>query len=285
MAERRPLPGPMIDLASEGIRGPAVTRSDVVKATRQIMLSAHRAGGWSYADIHVLLTDTTARRLAKQIGTGRGGRPISPGMVMQFLDRHWRETAKVAAERPAWNRDDVEGFIDLVRDAVDGADIPTFDRDVLEVILDLAAMHGTTRPAAPVRTVVERLGLDATRSRDCMRVHRRLARLAEDGIWIRLAKRGSRTRANLYALAPALAETYTGATPPTSQGLPTSHPPMSHPEEGSDMAVIELHGSEKPDLLRFLALPEAERARLLAMAGDAAPSRHLRAVSGGKDAS
>lgn len=261
MTERKALPGWVLDLATEGIRGPSLTRSDVAKATRQIMMSAHRAGH-SWGDVHAILTDRKRHRLATQIATGRGGQPISPKAVAKFLDHHWRDTEKVVEARPAWERDDVLSFIEVVQENLHDADVSELDRSILQVIVDLANQHGTSRPAVPVRSVVERLGLDSELSRDVMKVYRALKRLADDGHWLALAKAGNRAtgRANLYNLAPALAATYTGATPPKSHPAPTSHPPTSH--EGAEvvpMAAIHLTDEELDLIIRRRAAADAAR--------------------------
>lgn len=257
----------MIDLATEGIRGAALTRSDVVRAVRQVMMSAHR-NDWSYADTHALLTDQKRRRLAKQIATGRGDRPISAGMVGKFLAKQWDETAEVVAQRPAWTSDDAIAFVEHVRDTLDRAELPEQHRAVMAVVVDLAAQHGTTRPAVPVRTVEERTGLPRSTA------HRVLGRLAEDGEWLALAKAGNaRTRrANLYNLAPALAGTYAGASPPRSHP-PMSHPPMSHPEETpmdgimlSREAIVEALGEAAyAELVKAQRQPEQTRRHLTAV--------------------
>lgn len=271
----------MIDLATDGVRGAELKRVDVVRATRQVMLSAHRAG-WSWGEVHALLTDVRNRRLARQISTGHGGRTIAPKMREAFLERHWAETEEVAQRRPAWNRDDVLDFIEEVRQVLAGSDVAERDRQLVNVAIDLAAQYGTTRPALSVSAVATRLGLDPDLSRDRMRVHRALSRLAAEGTWLSLAKRGNRAtgRANLYNLAPPLAATYTGATPPMSQPLPMSHAPMSHNRaraEGDDMlatTTIELTTEEYEAVLRMRAEAEAQSSAI----GNVVPLRRTGAT-------
>lgn len=133
---RKPLPGAMIDLATEGVRN-LRSRAEVVTAVRRVMLSACRAG-WAWADVHSLLTDTSRRRLAAQIATGRGDRPLSKATLNALLLRWWDEATAYAAQHPAWSRDDALAFLDTVQESLDGSAVPDLDRQVLQVVLDLA---------------------------------------------------------------------------------------------------------------------------------------------------
>jgi|NGEPerStandDraft_6_1074524.scaffolds.fasta_scaffold23549_2 hypothetical protein len=229
----RALPGVWLDLLTDGADIRRGGKSAAVRAVRQVMLAAHRAG-WEYVDLQPLLTDAKGRKLAAQVATGRGGRKINPRQVDDFLRKHWDGTAKLADAKPTWTHDDVLGAIELVTAAVDAADnLGRRERAVMRAVLDLADQHGTTRVAAPVRVVAEAAGLTVPTA------HRVLMDLCQRGEWLDIAKRGSRQagRSNLYSLAPSLLETYKGATPPTSQYVPTSHLPTSHSERESGMAA------------------------------------------------
>lgn len=237
---RGSLPGWAIDLITDGVRGPSLTRFDVVKATRRVMMSAHRCG-WSYPDLHHLLTDTRGRRLAQQIAAGRGGRPMPPGLREEFLRRHWDETRREVETRPKWTGDDVLDFIEEVQTSLDASEMAPRDRAVLQLVIDLANQNNTQRVALPVRVVADQIGKSPATAQ------RILSRLAQEGIWLSLAQRGrydprgvTTGKASLYNLAPALAATYTGATPPMSQAPPMSHPPMSHQEGAAPMPAVAL---------------------------------------------
>lgn len=218
------LPGVWLDLITDGADTKHGGKSATVKALRQVMLAAHRAG-WTYVDIYPLLTDTKGRKLAAQIIIGRGGIMINSRQRDTFLRKHWDDTAAVAAAGSTWAHGDVLDVIEFVRQAFDAAgDLGTRERAVLTAVIDLADQHGTTRVAAPVRVVAEASGLSVPMA------YRVLMDLCQRGEWLDVARRGSRRagRSNLYRLAPAVLETYRGATPPTSQDLPTSHLPTSH---------------------------------------------------------
>jgi hypothetical protein len=237
--KRRNLPGPMIDLATDGVRR-VQRRVEVVTAVRRVMLSAYRAG-WSWSEVHQLLTDTSRRRLAKQLQTGRGDRPISAGKVNESLIRWWDDITTYADSAPVWDRERALAFIEEVQEALDASVVPDLDRQVLGVVLDLARRHGTTRPAVPARDVAERLGITLYRS------HTTLKRLCEVGDWIDLAQRGDQKRANLYRLAPALR----AAAPQPSKPEKPEH------ENGTDMTgatvTITLNDDDRDALLAFLA--------------------------------
>lgn len=259
MGSGRHLTGWALDLAVDGLPGqPEITRGDVVMAMRKMMFSGARSG-MTWADIYPYATDTHRYRLAAQIATGRGGRPIALKVRNRFLQQHWQDVCRVIAERPAWTQADVYGFIEHARDELERASLPPSQATVMDVVVTVAAQKGTSRPAVPVHVVVDATGLSKSTA------HRTLMRLADDGYWLALAKRGNKHKANLYNLAPALAGTYAGASPPTSQDPPTSHPPTSQLEEGeTDMsAVIALSGAEAQGLHRFLSLTPADRERLL----------------------
>lgn len=249
----RPLPNWAIDLVHDGIRGTSITRHDVVKATRRVMLSAHR-NDWTWPEIETLLTDTRRRGLAVQITTGKGGRTISPGKRHEFLRRHW-ESTRQAANRPSWERKDVLGFIEAAQEALDGSDLGDTDRAVMQAAIDLGTQHGTSRPTLPKRMLAERTGHSPTS------VQRSLARLVAAG-WLALVQPGDyRTRrASLYTLCPGLAATYTGATPPEDQTVPKDHVPKDQPG-GSQMDELTLTIS-RDELLACIG--EAALARLLA---------------------
>lgn len=204
----------MIDLATDGVRR-IQSRGEVVTAVRSVMLSAYRAG-WTWPDVHHLLTDTSRRRLAKQLHTGRGDRPIPAGKVNESLRRWWDDVSSLADAEPAWDRAHALTFVREVRESLDASDVPALDRQVLTIVLDLATEYGTTRVAVPSRTVAERLGISR------MRAHRALVRLCETGAWLDLAQRGDQKRANLYRLAPALRT--------ASQPIPAHLPDVANPE-------------------------------------------------------
>ncbi len=234
----RALPGVWIDLLTDGVHIGHGGRQPVIKAVRQIMLAAHRLG-ITYTDLHPLLTDVKRRRLAAQLATGRGGRPIAPGQRERLLRALWDDTAKVAASSPPWTRDDACAAIQHVRDALDDADdLDPSERAVMRAVIDLAEAYGTTRVAAPVRRVAQAAGLTTPTA------HRVLKRLCDGSGWLSLAKRGDRLsrRSNLYRVGPALLAggRMGGLRPPTSQAPPTSHPPTSHPGSASDMAAASV---------------------------------------------
>ncbi len=222
-----PLRGKWRDLLATGVPLNGLTRAEVVKATRQVMLAMHRSG-WSRRDAWPVLTDARAGGLPEQIATGTGGRRIAPGKVLAFLDRHWTETAAVAAASPALDGQHVADWLEQAREALDDdLDLSERDRAIVTVALDLAAEHGTSTPTLPVRVVAERVGLTVPTAQ------RAIARIVQRGEWLTRSTRGDyRTRrASTYRVAPALAlagDTRRGATPPESHPVPESHPPMSH---------------------------------------------------------
>lgn len=230
------LSGTYLDLITHGVPHP-VDRSSVVVAIRSVMLSAHRAGV-RYSQIQELLTDTRDRQLAVQLATGRGGRQIPSAQRYRLLRKLWDETGEVAATRPPWNREAVLAAIEHVRDHWAGTEsLPKRHQAILNVVLDLATEKGTTRPTVPVREVEKRTGIPY------QTVSRILGKIAVEGTWLRLAKRGNhRTgRASLYTLAPALLRDFDdnvwGALPPESHPQPMSHPPMSHESEPMSMSI------------------------------------------------
>ncbi|GIG21766.1 hypothetical protein Cch01nite_24900 [Cellulomonas chitinilytica] len=224
MGRGKPLPGVMVDLVRDGA-DLAGGRNAVVRALRRVMLSAHRLG-WTFADFHELLTQPGSA-LGRQVSTGRGGRPMPRQRCSDFVLRHWNETAQVVAERGPWDRDDVLEFLDFVRKELDGATMDERRRQVLRAVVDIALERGTSRPAATCRDVGERVGISHRAANET------LNRLAAEGEWLQLVRRGSYEprRANLYAVAPRLAVTYGGAKAPYVTPPPMSHPPMSHPTD------------------------------------------------------
>ena len=263
------LSGTYLDLITDGLPSP-VSRSDVVVAVRSIMLSAHRAGV-TYDEVYTLLTDTSSRRLAKQIATGRGGRQIGLSQRRRFIRDLWDQTATLAAERPAWSREDALAAIEFVRENWRTTDeLPDRHRAVLNVVLDLATEYGTTRPAVPSRIVSERTGIPLATA------NRILRRLAKDGRWLRLVMQGNRhtKRASLYMLAPELLQEFTeniwGASPPMYHPPPTSHPPTSH--SGTEVQMSITVAANSPDALRaaiqVLLSADPEAVRLAATSED-----------------
>ena len=230
------LSGTYLDLITDGVPQP-LDRSSVVTAVRSVMLSAHRAGV-PFLQVQDLLIDNKNRRLAAQLATGRGGRLMTLAQRSRFLRDLWRQTGEVAAQRPPWDRDAALAAIEHVRDHWSGTErLPYRHRLILDVVLDLATAYGTTRPAVPVREVEARTGIPF------QTVSRILNKIAADGKWLQLAKRGNhRTgRASLYKLAPDLIKDFTdnvwGASPPESHPQPMSHPPMSHESEPTSMSI------------------------------------------------
>ena len=206
-------------------------------AVRSVMLSAHR-GNVPYLQVQDLLCDTKARGLAKQLATGRGNRQITPTARSKFLRDLWQQTGKVVASRPAWGREGALAAIEHVRDHWSGTEmLPTRHKAILDVVLDFATEHGTTRPTVPVREVDKRTGIPY------QTVSRILIKIASEGTWLKLAKRGNhRTgRASLYRLAPDLVDDFTeniwGASPPESHPQPMSHPPMSQKVDPMNMSI------------------------------------------------
>jgi hypothetical protein len=257
------LSGTYLDLITDGVPAP-VDRSKVVMAVRRVMLSAHRHS-IRYDKIHGLLTDDD-RVLATQIAIGYGNRRMTASQVNAFLSKVWSQTAKVAAERPAWSRDDALSAIEFVRDNWQGTKaLPARKRAVMDVVLDLATEHGTTRPTVPARVVADRTGIPF------QTVSRLLRQLANDGEWLGLAQQGNhRTRrASLYNLAPALTRAFNenvwGASPPESHPVSTSHPSMSHGVESMSMSIT-VAASSAEDLRRAIQVlnnADPEQARLL----------------------
>lgn len=228
------LSGTYLDLITDGV-SPPVDRSSVVGAVRQVMMSAHR-GQVPFLQVQDLLLDTKNRRLAAQLATGRGGRPITSLQRSKFLRDVWAQTREFTAKHPAWDRDAALAAIEHVRDHWHGTkSLPPRHQAVLNVVLDLATAYGTTRPTVPVREVEKRTGIPF------QTVSRILGKIAKEGTWLKLAKRGNhRThRASLYILAPDLLRDFTdnvwGASPPESHPQPMSQPPMSH--EGGLVSV------------------------------------------------
>jgi hypothetical protein len=233
-------------------------KSAVTKAVLQVMLSAQRVG-WHYVDMHRLLADTKSYRLAAQLAAGYGGRKIPAAQREAFMRQLWDKAEKVASQRPPWTHDDVLGAIELVRQELDatGADLGEQERAVIQAVLDLADLHGTTRVAAPVRQVAKAAGLSR------MEAHRALIRLCERGEWLVLARRGTSKasdsngggtgRSNLYQLSPDLLRTYKGASPPKSHGIPMSQIPMSQGEDPVRSAVnYEVTAAEDEAIAKVL---------------------------------
>lgn len=232
----------MIDLATDGVRRVS-SRSEVVTAVRRVMLSAIRAG-WTYPEVHRLLTDTRQRKLARQLETGQGGRTIAKGKVNELLQRQWDGASRLVRASPAWDREDALAFVQTVRESLEASSLPDLDRAVIGIACDLAEHHGTTRPAIPVRTVVDRLSITRYRA------HATLLRLAADGDWLDLAQRGDQRRANLYRLAPALRP---GIAP-----APAS-PTKETPDMPSASITLPLDPDDRDAVLALLA--ERHRAK------------------------
>ena len=234
-------------------------------AVRRVMLSAHR-GQVPFHQVQDLLSDTKGRRLAAQLATGRGGRQMTAAQRSKFLRDLWAQTGAVAAQRPAWDRDAALAAIEHVRDHWTSTEsLPERHRAILNVVLDLASEKGTTRPTVPVREVEKRTGIPY------QTVSRILSKIAAEGTWLRLAKRGNHrtSRASLYTLAPDLLRDFTdnvwGASPPESHPVPMSQPPMSHGGEPMSMSIT-VTASNAEDLRRAIqALTNAapEDAQLL----------------------
>lgn len=249
MAKITALPGPIVDLMHEGVRD-VKNRGDVVRAVRAVMFSAHHHQQ-SWATIQRELTDEKRNKLAVQIATGRRGSKMNPAQVTKFLHELWDQTANEVASRPAWTADDVLDFLEFVREVLDNSEVPDRDRAVMDVVLDLANQYRTARVAAPVHVVAEKTGLTKPTA------HRALMGLCDTGDWLALARRGSKTRSNLYNVAPALRETYTGALRPMSHDQPTSHQPTSH----EAVATLQLPLTAEEQAVVLAALTEHRAAR------------------------
>jgi hypothetical protein len=247
---------------------------------RAVMMSAHR-GGVPYTEVRDLLCDITNRRLAAQLATGRGGRQITITQRSRFLHKLWVQTGDVVAKRPAWDRDAALAAIEHVRDNWSGTDtLPDRHRVILNVVLDLATEYGTTRPTVPVREVERRTGIPF------QSVSRILGKIATEGTWLRLAKRGNhRTgRASLYTLAPDLLRDFTenvwGASPPESHPLPMSQLPTSHGDELMSMSitVTAANAEDFRKAIQALTNPDPNEARRLF---NESKFPHLRLVTSG----
>jgi hypothetical protein len=226
-----PLPTRSLDLLTDGVEISAGGgKYAVTKALRSVMMVAQRAG-WNYQDLYPYLTDTKGRKLAAQVATGQGGRPIPAVQRAKFLHRHWDETQRVVDGHPTWTPDDRASVRALVRQSVDESDdLSAQERVVMAAVLDLADYHDTTKVAAPARVVAAAAGLTVPTA------YRVLKDLWQRGEWLVLAQRGNHAedprgcRANVYGLSPRVLETYSPALPPMSHPVPMSHVPMSHVE-------------------------------------------------------
>jgi hypothetical protein len=270
--DRATLPGWAIDLISQGA-DLSEGRKAVVKAVRQVMLSAHRHKV-RYHDIHALLTGELT--LARQVRTGRRGSQINRNTRDKFLRDQWVDTAKVAERSPAWDKNRALAAIEHVKSEFElDTDLVPKDRAVMGAVLALAEQYGTTRVAAPARKIADMTGMSPAAA------HRVLTGLAADRQWLALAKGGNYKtgRASLYNLAPGLLNVW-AASPPMSQPVPMSHPPMSH-SEGEAAMTVALTASS-PELLaqaiKLLAAASPESLRRV-IADVQADSPHLRLVA------
>lgn len=273
----RALAGWAVDVITDGVPLDGDNpRAQIITAVRSVMLSAHRAE-YPWHLMHTLLMDTQARKLAHQLATGRGGRTISPRQRTALLKRLWDDTAKVAQQRPAWDRDKALEAIEFVRDNWHLTEpLPMKWRQVLDVVLDLATQYGTTRPVVPSRVLAERTGLPLSTANHVLK------QIARDGEWLRLAKKGNRHtgRASLYVIAPALLNVW-GASPPMSNAQPMSNPPMSNVAEAEMSMSITVSGNSQEALRQALELvAAASPAELVAAVGESDAPR-LRLLAGG----
>lgn len=273
----RALAGWALDVITDGVPLDGDNpRAQVITAVRSVMLSAHRAD-YSWHLMQGLLTDTQNRKLAKQLATGRGGREISPRQRTALLKRLWDDTAKVAQERPAWSRNDALDAIEFVRDNWHMTQpLPSKWQQVLAVVLDLATEYATTRPVVPSRVIAERTGLPLSTANHVLK------QIANDGEWLRLAKKGNRhtRRASLYVIAPALLNVW-GASPPMSNAQPMSNPPMSNVSEAEMNMSITVTGNSQEALKQALALVAAASQEDLVAAVRESDAPRLRLLAGG----
>jgi len=247
------LPSTAIDLIRDGLTDSAsLTRRDVHVAMRTAMILAHR-NGVDWPTMHAFLTDKDRNVLARQIATGRRGKAMNQGNVTKILSKAWDDTKQLVDKSPTWTCDDVFNIIEEIQVALEGSILPERQRKVMEAAIKLGFQKGTTRPTLPARTIAEMTGIPKTS------VGRILGRLAEDGDWLRLARRGNakQGRANIYRLAPAIADTYRAATPPMPHDPPMSHPPMSHLSVvGPGGEVLTLSAEKRAAIERILAMPD-----------------------------
>lgn len=252
------LPGWAIDLLHDGVSvSGSMNRGDVHLQMRRVMLAAHRQEiGWP--TMQAALTNVERYKLAQQIAYGRNGKLMSPTQVQKILYKAWEETGAVVAKGPARTRDDALNIIEEVRVALDASVLPDDHRRVMEAAITIAGQKGTTRPTLPVRAVADLAKLSKSKA------GRILGWLSDDGDWLRIAQRGNYKtgRASTYNLAPRIAATYAGATPPESRGLPKSHPPKSHfPAVGPDgEQVLQLTAEEIADIMKKRAVETQEQA-------------------------
>lgn len=255
------LPGWAQDLLTDGVRStPSPTfRQEITKAMRRVMMSAQRCG-WGYSQVHAVLTDSDRHGLARQIATGRKGTRISVRQRSAFIAQHWADTQKVTSERPAWDRDQALHVIQHVRDNWHlTAHLPSDQRAILEVALDLAEGWGTTRVTLPVRYVSERIGKPRSTTGDL------LQRMSHDGTWLSKVQSGNYAtrRASLYLVAPSLLASlppYGGATPPKSETPPKSDPPKSGKDGALAPHVVSLTAASPEVLTAVIRLLAAETA-------------------------
>jgi hypothetical protein len=236
-----PLPGTWVDLLTEGVDLQRDGVKAVTRAVLQIMCSARRLH-WQYADLYPLLVDTRRYELARQFGTGRGGRKMPTTNRNRLLQQLWEKADEVVAKTPPMGLDDAKAAIDYIRKELQAArDLSAQDRGVVGAVLDLAEKNHTIRPAAPARKVSEATGISRATA------HRALTRLSADGTWLSLAKRGTRNRfdrdsgeiipgkSSLYRIAPALVREHQasgehtrGTTSPKSHDTTKSQTNKSH---------------------------------------------------------
>lgn len=284
------IPGWMITLITDGVHASVdqSLNSEVTKATRSIMLSAHRLGiDWTY--LRGLLCDDRERKLAHQIAVGFGGRKVTKGQRNAYLAQHWEDTRRIVADSPKWDQNFIPNFLAFVEDNWHLTDhLPKPQRLVLGFALNEAKRLTITRPALPVRAVCVNTGL----KRD--KAHNTLKRLVEDGEWLRLHRRGIAgprgvgKAASIYHFAPVLLSEYQaipdigrGAKAPMSDHPPMSDPPMSELNEDSLSMSITVTGNSQAALKQALALVAAASQEDLAAAVRESDAPRLRLLAGG----
>ena len=206
------LPGWMIDTITRGVKG---TKVDAIREVRRVMCGAHRLHIDRVYVLDLLMDDST-RLLARQFAMTDGGRLQRPHKRREQLQAHWDDTLRFVDGAPRWTPTTVPEWLSWLGRTQDAhlAPLRPQDRRVMRWAIGEAIRHGVTRPALPVRQGVEVTGLA-----NPMAVSRALRRLAKDGYWLRLAKRGTHSangstgKASTYVVLPALLDLWARGMP------------------------------------------------------------------------
>lgn len=206
----RALPARMIDLVRDGVR-PADLRESGERAVYNALVrtaASAQQRGWTYSEWAALLSEVRST-LGRQVRVRRD-KERTRLAVEKTLRGAWDAAATWLADAPAaFTRDDALAHVETVRRWIEDADADLTDaeRQVLAAACDIAAQHGTTRPALPRRALVDATGLGERTVRTTLaRLHdRRVLVLEVPG---RSGAAGStRRRAGLYRLPDADAMT------------------------------------------------------------------------------